>query len=91
MIIKSSLFALFCIYAVIDIANSYALSDITSDLFNGKTGDMLAAFGDFNADKLVDIFVIAKKGTNIIRNNEISSNSYEAILPAAGQITHRIK
>lgn len=44
------------------------LTDVTNDLFTGKstTSKVFAAFGDFNADKLVDIFLVGDKGELLI-------------------------
>ena len=38
------------------------LTDVTVDLFHSKTDGIVAAFGDFNADKLTDIFVVDDAG-----------------------------
>ena len=35
---------------------------IVSEILGDQYGDVLAAFGDFNADKLIDIFVITNSG-----------------------------
>ena len=38
------------------------VEDITSSLFQNNENDVIAAFGDFDADKLTDIFVISSDG-----------------------------
>lgn len=35
---------------------------ILSGVLDSQQGDVIAAFGDFNADKLIDIFVINRAG-----------------------------
>ena len=42
------------------------LTDVTVDLFHSKTDGIVAAFGDFNADKLTDIFVVDDAGMFLI-------------------------
>ncbi|KAK7498767.1 hypothetical protein BaRGS_00009859 [Batillaria attramentaria] len=39
-----------------------SLSDVTPDVFGGSKNGVVSAFGDFNADKLTDIFVLAASG-----------------------------
>nr|AVP12661.1 T-cell immunomodulatory protein [Littorina littorea] len=39
-----------------------SLSDVTYDVFGSKKNGVVAAFGDFNADKLTDIFVLSDGG-----------------------------
>lgn len=41
--------------------NTFALQDVTADLFGGKNNGTVAAFGDFNSDKQTDIFVIRER------------------------------
>ena len=41
--------------------NSFALQDVTADLFGTANYGTVAAFGDFNADKQTDIFVIRER------------------------------
>ena len=42
---------------------STKLTDITEDIFTGSSSRRyIAAYGDYNADKLVDIFLIHEKG-----------------------------
>ncbi|XP_028999583.1 T-cell immunomodulatory protein isoform X2 [Betta splendens] len=41
--------------------NTYALQDVTTDLFGGKNNGTVAAFGDFNSDKQTDIFIIREQ------------------------------
>ena len=38
------------------------LIDVTGNLFSSPATGVVAAFGDFNADKLTDIFVIKEDG-----------------------------
>ena len=52
------------------------LSDVTSDLFSGSKNGVVAAFGNFNADKLTDIFVIAEKGKFLLSTIECSYDSF---------------
>ncbi|KAL3859721.1 hypothetical protein ACJMK2_009923 [Sinanodonta woodiana] len=40
-----------------------ALDDVTKTVLQGENNGIIAAFGDFNADKLTDIFVIRENGT----------------------------
>lgn len=42
-----------------------SLSDVTNDLFGGSKRGVVAAFGDFNADKLTDIFVLSDAGKTL--------------------------
>ncbi|XP_073693021.1 T-cell immunomodulatory protein isoform X2 [Garra rufa] len=39
---------------------TFALQDVTGDLFGSENHGMVAAFGDFNSDKQTDIFIIRK-------------------------------
>lgn len=39
----------------------FALQDVTVDLFGPENYGTLAAFGDFNADKQTDIFIIRER------------------------------
>ena len=39
-----------------------SIKDVTDDFFRGDYGDVLAAFGDFNGDKQIDIFVLTEDG-----------------------------
>ncbi|KAK3597568.1 hypothetical protein CHS0354_018163 [Potamilus streckersoni] len=49
---------------VICLPKSYiALEDVTGNVLQGENNGIIAAFGDFNADKLTDIFVIRENGT----------------------------
>lgn len=41
--------------------NTFALQDVTVDLFGSENYGTVAAFGDFNADKQSDIFVIRER------------------------------
>ena len=43
-----------------------SLSDVTDDLFGGSKNGVVAAFGDFNADKLTDIFVLVDSGRSVV-------------------------
>ena len=38
------------------------LTDVTVDLFRAQAGGIVAAFADFNADKLTDIFILDDAG-----------------------------
>uniref|UniRef100_A0A0B6YSC2 T-cell immunomodulatory protein TIP C2 domain-containing protein n=1 Tax=Arion vulgaris TaxID=1028688 RepID=A0A0B6YSC2_9EUPU len=43
-----------------------SLSDVTSDVFPGDyRGGIIAAFGDFNADKATDIFILSENGMSV--------------------------
>ncbi|XP_076448760.1 T-cell immunomodulatory protein-like [Babylonia areolata] len=42
-----------------------SLSDVTNDLFGRSKNGVVAAFGDFNADKLTDIFVLTDEGKTV--------------------------
>lgn len=39
---------------------TFALQDVTGDLFGQENSGTVAAFGDFNSDKQTDIFIIRK-------------------------------
>lgn len=41
--------------------NTLALQDVTVDLFGVENYGTVAAFGDFNSDKLTDIFIIRER------------------------------
>lgn len=41
--------------------NTFALQDVTVDLFGSENYGTVAAFGDFNADKQSDIFIIRER------------------------------
>lgn len=41
--------------------NTFALQDVTTDLFGAENYGTVAAFGDFNSDKQTDIFIIRKR------------------------------
>ncbi|XP_077479037.1 T-cell immunomodulatory protein [Stigmatopora argus] len=43
-----------------------ALQDVTADLFGSENSGTVAAFGDFNADKQTDIFIIREQSELII-------------------------
>ncbi|XP_016358680.1 T-cell immunomodulatory protein-like [Sinocyclocheilus anshuiensis] len=45
---------------------TFALQDVTSDLFGPENYGMVAAFGDFNSDKQTDIFIIRKRSELVI-------------------------
>ncbi|XP_061748503.1 T-cell immunomodulatory protein [Nerophis ophidion] len=45
---------------------TFALQDVTADLFGAKNNGTLAAFGDFNADKQTDIFIIREQSELLI-------------------------
>ncbi len=40
---------------------SFALQNVTGDLFGSENFGTVAAFGDFNSDKQTDIFIIRKR------------------------------
>lgn len=40
---------------------TFALQDVTGDLFGSENFGTVAAFGDFNSDKQTDIFIIRKR------------------------------
>uniref|UniRef100_A0A3Q1GP89 T-cell immunomodulatory protein-like n=1 Tax=Acanthochromis polyacanthus TaxID=80966 RepID=A0A3Q1GP89_9TELE len=46
--------------------NTFALQDVTTDLFGSANYGMVAAFGDFNSDKQTDIFVIREQSEVVI-------------------------
>ena len=56
----------FCVFVIFTchtfVTCQGSLSDVTYDLFNGAKNGVVAAFGDFNADKLTDIFVLSDGG-----------------------------
>lgn len=41
--------------------NTFALQDLTADLFGGENYGTVAAFGDIYADKQTDIFIIRQR------------------------------
>ncbi|XP_052005026.1 T-cell immunomodulatory protein [Xyrauchen texanus] len=45
---------------------TFALQDVTSDLFGSENYGTVAAFGDFNSDKQTDIFIIRKQSELLI-------------------------
>uniref|UniRef100_A0A671TSP1 Integrin alpha FG-GAP repeat containing 1 n=1 Tax=Sparus aurata TaxID=8175 RepID=A0A671TSP1_SPAAU len=45
---------------------TYALQDVTADLFGAENYGTVAAFGDFYADKQTDIFIIREKSEVVI-------------------------
>ncbi|XP_030582043.1 T-cell immunomodulatory protein [Archocentrus centrarchus] len=46
--------------------NTLALQDVTADLFGSANSGTVAAFGDFNADKQTDIFLIKNQSELVI-------------------------
>ncbi|XP_028258000.1 T-cell immunomodulatory protein [Parambassis ranga] len=46
--------------------NTFALQDVTADLFGGVNNGTVAAFGDFNSDKQTDIFIIREQSELVI-------------------------
>ncbi|XP_047436052.1 T-cell immunomodulatory protein isoform X2 [Mugil cephalus] len=46
--------------------NTFALQDVTADLFGTANYGTVAAFGDFNSDKQTDIFVIREESQLVI-------------------------
>ncbi|GLD69236.1 T-cell immunomodulatory protein, partial [Lates japonicus] len=46
--------------------NTFALQDVTADLFGAENYGTVAAFGDFNSDKQTDIFIIRKQSELVI-------------------------
>lgn len=41
--------------------NTFALQDVTADLFGSENYGTVAAFGDFYVDKQTDIFIIRER------------------------------
>ena len=60
--VKISIFLLSLL--VLKVVSASWFVDITNDVFDGKLDRLVAAYGDFNADKKVDIFIIAGEGKN---------------------------
>ena len=56
---------LLLLWDICPITSGTKLSPITNDLFGSKVTGVLAAFGDLNADKLVDIFLLDQTGKMI--------------------------
>ena len=53
------------------------LTDVTDNLFYGNSSSgLIAAYGDYNADKLVDIFVIAKCKSVSYHCSSVSDHSF---------------
>lgn len=52
--------------------NTFALQDVTVDLFGSENYGTVAAFGDFDADKQSDIFIIRER--KLIPGNSSYSN-----------------
>ena len=50
------------LFAVLHCVTCIKLTDVTVDLFHSETDGVVAAFGDFNADKFTDIFVVDDSG-----------------------------
>ncbi|XP_040897920.1 T-cell immunomodulatory protein [Toxotes jaculatrix] len=46
--------------------NTFALQDVTVDLFGNENYGTVAAFGDFNSDKQTDIFIIREQSELVI-------------------------
>lgn len=46
--------------------NTFALQDVTTDLFGDGNYGTVAAFGDFNSDKQTDIFIIREQSSLVI-------------------------
>ncbi|XP_077376266.1 T-cell immunomodulatory protein [Festucalex cinctus] len=46
--------------------HTLALQDVTADLFGAENNGTVAAFGDFNADKQTDIFIIREQSELVI-------------------------
>lgn len=46
--------------------NTFALQDVTNDLFGTENHGTVAAFGDFNSDKQTDIFIIRERNYDIV-------------------------
>ncbi|XP_039987042.1 T-cell immunomodulatory protein [Xiphias gladius] len=46
--------------------NTFALQDVTADLFGAENYGTVAAFGDFNSDKQTDIFIIREQSELVI-------------------------
>nr|XP_057945415.1 T-cell immunomodulatory protein [Doryrhamphus excisus] len=47
-------------------SKTLALQDVTTDLFGAENNGTVAAFGDFNADKQTDIFIIREQSELVI-------------------------
>lgn len=52
--------------------STFALQDVTVDLFGSENYGTVAAFGDFDADKQSDIFIIRER-KRIPANSELFS------------------
>ncbi|CAJ1048475.1 T-cell immunomodulatory protein [Xyrichtys novacula] len=63
-IFKSNIFAFFLFFT--GHYNTYALQDVTADLFGAENFGTVAAFGDFYSDKQTDIFVIREQSEVVI-------------------------
>ena len=60
---RMKLFLILYVFLPCSIRNIFAsVDDVTGEFFGDTTGEILAAFGDFNADKLIDIFTISANG-----------------------------
>ncbi len=61
-------FLVFSVYlaALVHLLCCIKLTDVTVELFHSKAGGIVAAFGDFNADKMTDIFVMDDQGMGTI-------------------------
>lgn len=58
-ILKLNMFAFLLLF--VGQYNTFALQDVTADLFGALNHGTVAAFGDFNSDKQTDIFVIRER------------------------------
>ena len=78
-----------CFCLCLQWVNSYTMSDISSGLFEGADSNV-AAFGDFNADKLVDVFVLKKKGKQldllIAEDKKTSSYKTLTLIPSSSNV-----
>ncbi|XP_022601271.1 T-cell immunomodulatory protein [Seriola dumerili] len=63
-ITKSNIFAFLLLFVIQN--NTFALQDVTADLFGTENSGTVAAFGDFNSDKQTDIFIIREQSELVI-------------------------
>lgn len=50
---------------------TFALQDVTADLFGAENYGTVAAFGDFHADKQTDIFIIRERQLKLILQDSV--------------------
>uniref|UniRef100_A0A3B4XKA3 Integrin alpha FG-GAP repeat containing 1 n=1 Tax=Seriola lalandi dorsalis TaxID=1841481 RepID=A0A3B4XKA3_SERLL len=61
---KSNIFAFLLLFVIQN--STFALQDVTADLFGTENSGTVAAFGDFNSDKQTDIFIIREQSELLI-------------------------